>query len=320
MRFLILACVVLSVGCEGARPGVDGAVLPDEEDAATPATPLRLSWERLADDGPPVSEASMARLGDRVVLFGGLGGGGVNDYQDGTWVWQEGEWAMLPTDPTPPARRSAVFGEAGGRLILFSGIGRNAEGRVAYLEDTWAFDGTSWTELDVAAGPSPRQNVAYTSLDGVLHLHGGATGTEGRLGDGWRFDGERWTELPAGAPAQRAGSLTAVDGALLFTGGSTPGAFAGVLRLDADGWTELGRFSAGRAYHAAAAIEGHLVVFGGVRTSTTAIAETDGFPGPVELEGAEPAPSNAVLMVTLSDGALLHVGGFAPETWRVRAR
>jgi len=227
---------------------------------------------------------------------------------------------MLSPDPSPPARRSAVFGEADGRLILFSGVGRNAEGRVGLLEDTWAFDGTRWTELDVEPGPSPRQNVAYTSHDGVLYLHGGATVAEGRLSDGWRFDGERWTELPAGPPAQRAGSLTAVDGALLFTGGAASGAFAGVLRLDAGGWTELGRFSAGRAYHAAAAIEGRLVVFGGVRTSTTAIAETDAFPGPVELEGDEPAPSNAVSMVTLPDGALMHAGGFAPETWMLRAR
>jgi len=85
MRFLLLACVALSIGCDGPRSEGDGAVLP-VEDAATPGTPLRLAWERLADDGPPVSEASMARLGDRVVLFGGLGSGGVNDYQDGTWV------------------------------------------------------------------------------------------------------------------------------------------------------------------------------------------------------------------------------------------
>lgn len=319
MRFLLLACIVLSVGCDGPRSGVDGAP-PPSEDAATPGTPLRLSWERLADDGPPVSDASTARLGERVVLFGGLGGGGVNDYRDGTWVWEEGAWAMLSPDPSPPARRSAVLGEADGRLILFGGVGLDAEGQVAYLEDTWAFDGTSWTELDVAPGPSPRQNVAYASLDGALYLHGGATREAGRLDDGWRFDGASWTALPAGAPSQRAGSLTAVDGALLFTGGSTPGAFAGVLRLDADGWTEIGSFSAGRAYHAAAAIGGRLVVFGGVRTGTNAIAATDAFPGPMELEGDEPAPTNEVSMVTLPGGALMHVGGLAPETWMLRAR
>jgi hypothetical protein len=262
----------------------------------------------------------MAVLGDRVVLFGGVGSSGVNDYQDATWIWQDGAWSELTLDARPIARRDAMLGEAGGELVLFSGVGRDSEGSVGVLEDLWAFDGSAWRELHPEPGPSARQNVAYTSHEGRLCLHGGAGPSAGRLPDGWCFDGERWTELPLGPPAQRAATLTSVDGALLLTGGSTPGAASAVWRLDGEAWTEIGALSMGRAYHGAAAIRGQLVVFGGVMTSTDAIGSTDAFPGPATIEGDSPPPTQGPLMVSFGDDALMHIGGSTPSTWRLSAR
>jgi hypothetical protein len=49
----------------------------------------------------------------------------------------------------PPARHNAglVFDRASGELILFGGY----DGK--YLNDTWAWTGTTWTRLHPAARP-----------------------------------------------------------------------------------------------------------------------------------------------------------------------
>lgn len=320
MRAISGCLFFLMLGCGDATEPTDAAMGDAIEPIDAAAMPITLVWERLSDDGPAASSSSMAALGDRVVLFGGVGDGGANDYQDTTWIWQDGAWSELSLEVRPIARRDAMFGEAGGELVLFSGVGRDAEGSVGVLDDTWAFDGTAWRELSPAPGPEARQNVAYTSHAGSLCLHGGAGTSAGRLPDGWCFDGTRWTELPLGPPAQRAATLTSVAGELLLTGGSTPGPAREVWRLDGDRWTEIGAFSSGRAYHGAAAIRGHLVVFGGVMTSTTAIGTTDAFPGPATLEGEAPPATQGPLMVSVGDGALMHVGGSEPSTWRLSAR
>jgi hypothetical protein len=87
------------------------------------------------------------------------------------------------------------------------------------LGDTWEWDGTSWTEVSVPAGPPARRQhaLAFDSARGVTVLFGGADWLFDKLGDTWEWDGSAWTErctdaaCRASAPAARSGHALAYD-------------------------------------------------------------------------------------------------------------
>jgi hypothetical protein len=68
-----------------------------------------------------------------------------------------------------------------------------------WLGDTWTWDGTSWTKLNVT-GPSPRQ-TSLATLNGKILLFGGYDGTV--LADTWQWDGASWTQLNVSGPPAR---------------------------------------------------------------------------------------------------------------------
>jgi hypothetical protein len=82
---------------------------------------------------------------------------------------------------------------AGDKVILYGGYdGTNT------LVDTWVWDGTAWTQLDVA-GPGKRPACSMTSWNDTVLLFGGqyVRGT-------WQCDGRHWNELdPPTAPSDR---------------------------------------------------------------------------------------------------------------------
>ena len=58
---------------------------------------------------------------------------------------------------------------------LFGGFGN-----AGYLDDTWTFDGATWTKVDTATAPSPRTNVqmAYDRHTRKVVLFGGYNGSK----------------------------------------------------------------------------------------------------------------------------------------------
>ena len=64
---------------------------------------------------------------------------------------------MLPAD-APPSRRShgMAYDSARGVVVMFGG---NSAG---FLDDTWEYDGTTWTEVLPAAKPPPREVMGMT--------------------------------------------------------------------------------------------------------------------------------------------------------------
>ena len=82
-----------------------------------------------------------------------------------------------------------------------------------YLNDTWSFDGTSWTQIATQSVPPARAaaQMTYDSVAQKVVLFGGFDGTN-YLGDTWLWDGStlQWTQAtPAHQP-------TAVTGPMLF--------------------------------------------------------------------------------------------------------
>lgn len=162
---------------------------------------------------PPRFGAAMAfdPTRGRVVLFGG--------WQSGTrladtWEWDGGNWSQIVTAAAPYPRfwSSMAFDAQRGKTILFGGdhIQPFALGEE---NDTWEWDGKSWTRDWTAAAPPVRAGhaMAYDSARGRLVVFGGwnpATSPITIYGDTWEFgDG---IQTPAGTP-----------NASLFIGGQT---------------------------------------------------------------------------------------------------
>jgi hypothetical protein len=91
---------------------------------------------------------------------------------------------------------------------MFGGYDGNA-----YLNDTWEFDGTTWTQVTTNTPPPARTaaQMAYDSVSQKVVLYGGFDGNN-YLGDTWLWDGatSQWTQAtPAHQPP-------AVTGPMLF--------------------------------------------------------------------------------------------------------
>lgn len=174
---------------------------PSPEFSATPYVPV---WSQLQG----LEEVPSRRWGhamvydsarDRIVLFGGRegqAGGTQGETFADTWVWDGAGWEFLdlPEGERPPGRyeHNMVYDKARDRIVLFGGH----DGDISILQDTWEFDGTSWTEIDFFQRRQPpkrkRFGMAYHEELGAAVLFGGWSGTEG-LRDTWIWDGTDWT-------------------------------------------------------------------------------------------------------------------------------
>jgi hypothetical protein len=137
----------------------------------------------------------------QMVLFGGAGvvAGHASCLHD-TWTWSGTAWSRLSPAAQPPAcvGTAMAYDQATGQLLLFGGLKILASGRVVFLDQTWTWNGTTWTQLFPATHPSARFEVsmAYDPGTGHIVLFGGATGTTNRtFGDTWTWDGTNWTQL-----------------------------------------------------------------------------------------------------------------------------
>jgi len=159
------------------------------------------------------------------LLFGGAGDNGAT-YGD-TWIWLGG-WHLLSPAASPSPRQGAgmAYDAAAGNIVLFGGCSNNGS-TCTYLNDTWTWDGTTWTQRFPAVSPSPRvTNMAYDPVTKNVVLFGGTNSySAGLLGDTWTWDGvsQTWTQLsPSTSPPARLGPLAydpATASVVLFGGG-----------------------------------------------------------------------------------------------------
>jgi hypothetical protein len=158
-----------------------------------------LSWQEQDPDHspPPRTTAAMAYdpIRGQTVLFGGT----IDDIDAGdTWVWDGVDWDdATPTDPSesPSARRAAAMAWDPnlGQIVLYGGFDGTQ-----YRDDTWAWDGDSWEQLDVV-GPTNRGHAAFASHPASAHLvlYGGHDATV-PLDETWTF-----TPVPPVDPSGR---------------------------------------------------------------------------------------------------------------------
>jgi hypothetical protein len=179
---------------------------------------------------------------DRLVLFGGSGGG--RQSLGETWEWSGGQWTRMPGDGPEPRQGFAMAHDARrGRTVLFGGAGDPPNARFG---DTWEYDGRSWTRM-ATTGPSARvaAGSAWDSRRGLFVVFGGL-GAEGFLGDTWGWDGVEWKKLSDRGPEPRAMGYMAYDRArdriVLFGGrkGWPDGDLGDTWEWDGATWTRVG--------------------------------------------------------------------------------
>jgi len=197
----------------------------------------------------------MARLGDRVVMFGGEDSGG--EYLSDTWEW-DGSWHQRDVTG-PQARGDHAMATLGNVVVLVGGY--CGCGMTGALSDTWEWDGSTWTNMNATGpsvlsaeslaaatlgdhvvafdtnqttsifdghawtasnvgGPSGRRDFAMASSGSTVILFGGDGLDANDFGDTWQFDGTSWTEVATTGPSPRAGSAMATlgDAIVLFGG------------------------------------------------------------------------------------------------------
>ncbi len=146
----------------------------------------------------------------RWVMFGGLTT--PNNTLDDTWEYDGRTWAQITVDATPPHRRfsAATFDTLRNRVIMFGG--KQEPGFIS-LDDTWAYDGTTWTQLVGSATPIARtfHTIAYDiSRDRVVLMDGAGPVFED-VRDLWEFDGTNWSQKTRDATPQALAPTLAYD-------------------------------------------------------------------------------------------------------------
>lgn len=141
-----------------------------------------------------------------------------------TWAW-DGSWRVR-SSTGPTAQGAMAMAPLGSDVILFGGmVSSPFPPGYGYLDETWRWNGQTWSQLLPALSPPHRLGHAMVAVGSQLLLFGGDS-PSGQLADTWRFDGVNWTQLqPANAPSARAGHSMAYDPlrqcAVLFGGNQT---------------------------------------------------------------------------------------------------
>jgi hypothetical protein len=228
---VVTALVV--VASRGSAPGVrQGGSVARSTTAPTTAAPARP-----APQARQLAASAYDPDGDITVVFGGIATGGSGRELDDTWIWNGRSWSQQsPNDvigfrtDAPAARHGAVMAYAPGAhgLVLFGGTARDPT--TAPLNDTWVWNRTKWTRLDVAGPPSTAVTVAmsYDLSAGQLVLVTADTQSDPERLQTWTWNAEisptlvpggtRWTLHPDAttpqihlmAPDPRGGHVIAV--------------------------------------------------------------------------------------------------------------
>ncbi len=205
-------------------------------------------WRQVASTGPsPRWDAAMATLGKHVVLFGGTTYGGDDAYDD-TWTFDGTSWTQV-TGAGPPGRYSAGLTTVGGEVVLFGGIASPLGSLVpAFFNDTWTFDGTTWTQVasDSGSSPHPRYAPAMSALGTRALLFGGTYDMSFQLvfvDDLWTFDGSSWGmsifDASAGPPVRQYPSVATLGGSVVLFGGQHSTFLNDTWSYDGSSWTQV---------------------------------------------------------------------------------
>lgn len=281
---------------------------------------------------PPRWHSAMAydSAHGQVILFGGqvgvccVGGTFLKD----TWVWNGATWSSKTPETGPPALfgHAMAYDSAHGQVVLFGG---QSSFTSLPLNDTWVWDGSSWTQKTPQTRPPARFGyaMAFDSARGQVILFGGhhRLGYSDDLNDTWVWDGVNWSQKsPQNSPPARSSHAMAYDaghGQVVLFGGADdyttvfnmPEIFNDTWVWDGSNWTQkspknspIARVDCAMAYDSA---HEQVVLFGGGAAEDYPYHDTWTWQG-----GTLPPPVPSISGVFSASG----FGGFstvAPGSW-----
>lgn len=208
----------------------------------------------------------------RIVTFGGRSPTTTATAND-TWEWDGTDWVQMAPANSPNARAfySMVFDERRGVTVLY---GTQSGSTFAGGDQTWEYDGTTWTQVVTATTPPGLETpaMAYDQGRGVTVMFGGWNGQSGTMYDTtWEYNGIDWTQrTPATSPSPRYRASCVYDqtrGRVLVYGGFASGSAAtDTWEYDGNNWTQIATAGPARStecYMAHNWVFGETVLFGG---------------------------------------------------------
>jgi N-acetylneuraminic acid mutarotase len=276
--------------------------------------------ERLA---PPAGglgwgTSAMATLGDKAVLV---------RTGSGTFVWDGALWTEIAT-PMGPGGYGHAMATLAGKVVLFGGTTGGSDAS----EDTWEWDGASWTLRDVATRPAGRSGHAMATLGDEIVLFGGSTmvlpSQNEPIGDTWVWDGNTWSiRTPPVSPPARANHAMATLGKeiILFGGEGLDGApLDDTWAWNGASWTKLATSPSppARSGLALAPLGASLILFGG-HSGDTLLHDTWALTGGVwtQLSPHDFPTARANHAMVNVGGEIVLVGGSeTPDTWILAAQ
>jgi hypothetical protein len=144
-----------------------------------------------------------------VVVFGGDRWWGSGTYESNTWGWDGSAWSNESPQgaegvslPSPRRNHAMAFDSVRNVVVLFGGEQGGDNGPEHYFDDTWEWDGITWTNVSPAGNsgtdyPSARRGHAmvFDSDRGVVVLFGGEFNESENYSDIWEWDGTTWTDV-----------------------------------------------------------------------------------------------------------------------------
>jgi uncharacterized protein YjbI with pentapeptide repeats len=246
-------------------------------------------------------------------------------------------WSSLGAPSVTPGGRSDAgfaYDAARGQTVLFGGFCGSAW---QPCNETWIFDGTTWTHIatDPAHTPPARawMTMAYDPIHQVVVMFGGFCSPcdSEVLGDTWTWNGEEWTEqFPVHNPPARAHAPLVFDSVrdnVLMYGGWAPGTFLDdTWTWNGSDWTQDNVPGPGPRHSVALAFDqstGTAVLFGGAAANGEPEGGTWTWDGanwtpqtpaqsPSDRQGAAIAYSSSLGQVVLFGG--VGVNGYHPWT------
>jgi len=209
------------------------------------ATP-KLEWIKPSLVGLPPERCSASMVYDHAMVATLLYGGNTyNTLYGDTWAFSEAKgWTQLTPGVSPPPLQGAslAYDATTETVVLFGGGLTHIGESPSESNQTWTWDGVTWTQQFPPVSPPARSwnatngMVFDSQLGRVVLFGGGGTAT---FNDTWEWDGKSktWTQqFPASSPSPRAATLTydETTNEVMFFGGNTSGV------AYADTWTYNG--------------------------------------------------------------------------------
>jgi N-acetylneuraminic acid mutarotase len=136
---------------------------------------------------------AMTTLGDKILLFGGaISSLNVSMLTD-TWEWDGSTWSQKSPSASPSARSALAMTTLGNKVLLFGGLNNNPF-LIPVLNDTWEWDGSTWSQKILPASPPLRFAHAMATLKDKVLLFGGLDSSSHDYNDTWAWDGKNWSQ------------------------------------------------------------------------------------------------------------------------------